>query len=140
MKYLLDTCFLSELRKPQPNKGVIDWLNQVNEQNLYISSVSICEIQKGISQLNDPVYQQNLIYWLDNTLLPWFNNKIIPVDSKLARHWGELLGTFSKKGLTRPIMDTLIAASVIHGEFILVTRNTNDFKLFEMKLYNPWNE
>jgi len=140
MKYLLDTCFLSELRKPLPNKGVTDWLSQVNEQHLYISSVSICEIQKGISQLNDPIYQQNLIRWLDDTLLPWFNDKIIPVDTELARHWGELLGTFSKKGLTRPIMDTLIAASAMHGEFTLVTRNTDDFKLFEIDLHNPWNK
>ncbi len=139
MNYLLDTCFLSELRKPQPNSGVTDWLSHIDEQSLYISSVSICEIQKGISQLNDPDYQQNLTRWLDDTLLPWFEDKIIPVDTQLARQWGELLGTFSKKGLTRPIMDTLIAASAMHGDLILITRNTDDFELFETKLHNPWN-
>lgn len=140
MRYLLDTCFLSELRKPRPNKGVTDWLNQVNEQYLYISCVSICEIQKGISQLSDPIYQQNLTRWLDDILLPWFEDKIIPVDSQLARHWGKLLGTFSKEGLTRPIIDTLIAASAMNDEFILVTRNINDFELFEIELHNPWNK
>ena len=140
MNYLLDTCFLSELRKPQPNSGVTDWLSHIDEQHLYISSVSICEIQKGISQLNDPVYQQNLTRWLDDTLLPWFEDKIIPVDTQLARYWGDLLGIFSKKGLTRPIMDTLIAASAMRGEFILITRNTDDFELFEINLHNPWNE
>jgi len=114
-------------------------LSHIDEQLLYISSVSICEIQKGISQLNDPVYQQNLTQWLDDTLLPWFEDRIIPVDSQLARQWGELLGIFSKKGLTRPIMDTLIAASAMHGDLILITRNTDDFKLFETKLHSPWN-
>ncbi len=139
MIYLLDTCFLSELRKPQPDRGVTDWLSQIDEQHLYISSVSVCEIQKGISKLSDSVYQQNLTQWLESVLLPWFENKIIPIDAKLARYWGELLGTFSKKGLTRPIMDTLIAASAMRGELTLVTRNTDDFKLFEIALHNPWN-
>ena len=60
MNYLLDTCFLSELRKPQPNNGVIDWLSHIDEQHLYISSASICEIQKGMSQLNDLIFQQKL--------------------------------------------------------------------------------
>ncbi len=91
MNYLLDTCFLSELRKPKPNHGVSDWLYHVDEHNLYISSVSICEIQKGISQLNAPVFQQNLTQWLDDTLLPWFEDKIIPVDTQLARYWGGFL-------------------------------------------------
>ena len=66
-------------------------------------------------------------------------SQIIPVDTQLARQWGELLGTFSKKGLTRPIMDTLIAASAMHGDLILITHNTDDFGLFDTKLHNPWD-
>ncbi|MDM8567344.1 type II toxin-antitoxin system VapC family toxin [Candidatus Halobeggiatoa sp. HSG11] len=139
MNYLLDTCFLSEIRKPKINTRVLNWLNNVDEQCLYISTVSICEIQQGISQLKDPVFQQNLTKWLDEILLPWFEDRIISVDVVLARRWGSLLGQFAKKGLTRPVMDTLIAASAEHHKLTLVTRNIIDFELFEIKLHDPWD-
>lgn len=139
MKYLLDTCFLSEIRKQQPNQAVIHWLTKVDEQNLYISAVSVCEIQKGISKLNDVVFQQKLTQWLDESLLPWFDNRIIGIDPTLARHWGDLLGQFERQGLPRPLMDSLIAVTAQHHDLVLVTRNIVDFEMFEVKLHNPWN-
>ena len=139
MNYLVDTCFLSELRKRQPNRGVINWLKGVDEQQLFISTVSICEIQQGISKLDDPLLQQKLTAWLDDILLPWFGGRVIAIDIELARHWGDLLGKFSKKGLPRPIMDTLIAASAERHNLILITPNTIDFELFEIKKDNPWD-
>jgi len=68
LKYLLDTCVISELIKPQPNQSVVEWLNSQNEEDIYLSVLTIGEIQKGIAKLPDSIRKDNLQNWLDNDL------------------------------------------------------------------------
>ena len=138
MNFLLDTCVISELTKTQQNKNVIDWVSSCAEDSLFLSSLTIGEIQKSISKLPVSQKKSTLQNWLDKKLFVRFDRRILSIDSMVAQKWGEILSTSENNGYRLPAIDTLIAATAIVNNLTLVTRNTRDMVHSGVSLYNPW--
>ncbi|NJL59019.1 MAG: type II toxin-antitoxin system VapC family toxin [Desulfobacteraceae bacterium] len=137
MKYLLDTCLISELPKPVPNQKVVDWLRKVPSASLFISVITIGEIRKGLSKLQPSEKKERLTDWLD-TLLKLYSKRILPVDLKVAEKWGELQGNAEKIGKPMSSVDSLLAATANVHKMAIVTRNESDFEEGEIRIVNPW--
>ncbi len=138
MNFLLDTCVISELIKTQQNQNVIDWVRSCAEDRLFLSSLTIGEIQKGISKLAVSKKKSTLQNWLDKNLFVRFDRRILSVDSIVAQKWGEILSVSEKNGYRLPAIDSLISATAIVNNMTLVTRNTQDMVHSGVSLYNPW--
>jgi len=138
MKYLIDTCVISELMKRNPNEQLLCWIKEIPEESLYISVLTLGEICKGISKLSDKNKQSILQQWLDNDLMNRFHGRIIHIDKDIAMKWGEISGFSEQKGRKLPVVDSLLAATSIENDCILVTRNESDFKTIRINLFNPW--
>ncbi len=137
MAYLLDTCVLSEFKKKQPEQKVIDWLDAQVEETLFLSVVTIGEIQKGISRLPASKRKTELEIWLAE-LIYRYDERVLPLDTKVMRQWGQLTGALEKQGQALPLMDSLIAATSLTHNLILVTRNEPDFAATNVAILNPW--
>lgn len=140
MKYLLDTGIISELVAKKPARQVVDWIDQTDEDQLYLSVLTIGEIRKGIEKLPPSSKKQTLEEWLDEQLRIRFADRIIPVDLDIVLKWGQLTGALENAGKPMAAIDSLIAATALSGNFTLVTRNEEDFKYSKVSVFNPWSE
>ena len=138
MNYLLDTCVISELIKPKPSSKVIKWLRFCQEESLFLSSLTIGEIQKGISKLPDSRKRKKLQSWLDSELTQRFDKRILGIDFKVAQKWGKIQASSEIAGVKMPVIDSLIASIGIVFDMTVVTRNTADMKNSGVRLFNPW--
>jgi toxin FitB len=138
MSYLLDTCVLSELRKGAPDPNVVAWINDVDESRLFLSVITFGEIQKGIAKLDESKKKRSLQLWLEQSLPERFSGRILSFDEAVALEWGELQGGLTRSGCPAPVVDSLIAATAIRHNLVLVTRNLADFDRMPVKLLNPW--
>ena len=139
MKFILDTNVLSELIKPEPDRNVLEWFNNCPEDKMYISSITLGEIETGISSLDPGKKQNQLMLWF-GSLQNSFKNRILTIDETTAIRWGEIRGSLKRKGINIPVIDGLIAATAITNSAGLVTRNTKDFDFPGMEILNPWME
>ena len=135
MKYLLDTNVLSELRRPEPNRGVMRWYNATLDADMHLSVMTIGEFRKGLARLRrkDAERAAGLALWLDHLLAP-YESRVLPVTPEIANIWGELN---DPKPL--PIIDAFIAATAIVHDMVLVTRNYKDFERTGARLLNPFD-
>jgi len=138
MKYLLDTCVISEVIKPKPNKNVIKWLKDQKESNLYLSVLTFGEIEKGIEKLASKERKTKLKLWLEDDLKQRFKNRILPIDLETATKWGEVQGKSEIVGKALPAIDGLIAVTGLINNCVVVTRNTSDMLQSSAELFNPW--
>ena len=138
MKYLLDTCVLSELTKMEPSESVVSLLKDHPESDFFISSLTLGEFKRGISRLPQSKKKQKLESWLEHQMIPRFTNRFIPINDEVALQWGILLAENESKGLILPVVDGLLAASAKTYDLTLVTRNTKDFEKLDLTLINPW--
>ena len=138
MKYILDTCAISELVAKQPNPTVVEFIDSLDPDDVYLSVVTIGEISKGIEKLPKSKRKQELETWLREDLLVRFDGKIIPLDTGGLLEWGSLTARLESTGKTLPAMDSLIAATVLARSMILVTRNVDDFENTGIEIVNPW--
>lgn len=138
MKYLLDTCVISELVAKQPNPKVVEFVDSLDSDDVYLSVITIGEIAKGIEKLPKSKRKQELHTWLKEDLLVRFDGKIIPLDTDVLLEWGLLTARLESTGKTLPAMDSLIAATVLAHKFALVTRNVDDFDGAGVEIVNPW--
>ena len=138
MKWLLDTCVITELVSQQPNKRVVRWIDSIDADRLYLSVITIGEIRKGIEKLSESRRRQNLQSWLTEDLFTRFSGRIVALDSDILLVWGVLTGRLENEGKKMSAIDSLIAATALHGDFVLVTRNENDFIHANVKIHNPW--
>ncbi len=129
---------ISELIRPIPSPKVIGWIDSHDEQDLYLSVITLGEIQKGISKLAEGKKKMLLQSWLADELLERFNGRILNVTTEAALHWGGILGDSEKNGRTLPVVDALIAAIAITNGLTLVTRNTSDMTASGAHLFDPW--
>ena len=137
MNYLLDTCVISELVKQIPDTNVVEWLNNTPAERLYLSVITIGEIRKGLTKLQDSKRKDILTNWL-NTLLEDYQNRIYPVTLTVAENWGIILGNAEKKGKPMASIDSLIAAIAYTHNLIIVTTNESDFEPSNLPIQNPW--
>ena len=138
MPFLLDTCLISEVWKPAPNAGVIDWLSRSIEDDLFLSVLTLGELRKGIAGLAEGRKKQRLVrdYGL---LRSRFGSRVLAVSDLVAERWGELAADASRAGRVVHVVDGLLAATVmIHG-LTLVTGNVADFAAVPVAIENPWS-
>ncbi len=142
MKYLVDTCVLSELQRRKPNKEVVSWFKKRFRDSLFfVSTVSIAEIRRGINRLDkyDP-RRQRLEVWLDNEILSQYGDSILPFDLPIAQKWGEIMAEADRAGCPRPPLDAqIVATAIVHG-LSVVTRNVRDLAFADAKVVNPWKD
>lgn len=138
MKYLLDTCVISELPNQRPNPKVIHWLQIQDPETLYLSFVTIGEIQKGLVKLGDSPRVLILETWFENEILKVFEKRILPVDKSVSLAWGRLCGEAERIGRKRPAIDALLAATALVHGMTLVTRNVSDMAGMGVPIFNPF--
>ena len=138
MKYLLDTCVVSELVAKQPNPRVLEWIDSIDSDGVYLSVITIGELTKGIEKLPSSKRKQELSDWMENELLVRFQDKIVALDVDILVYWGNMFARLEAKGRPLPAMDSLIAASALEKGFVLVTRNEADFDETGVEIVNPW--
>lgn len=136
--YLLDTNAISELTKPRPNKGFLQWLGTVPEYRLYLCVLTIGELVSGIVRLPESNKKRDLWTWLTSDLVARFSERIVPVDFDAAHLWGQLEGEARAKGTVLPAIDTLLAATAFSHGLAIVTRNTRDFTNLPVRVESPW--
>jgi predicted nucleic acid-binding protein len=136
--FLLDTNVPSELTRAQSDRGVEQWLNDADDEQLYLSVISLGEIVKGLAILPESKRRDRLQAWLDDTLRPWFAERILPVTEPIAERWGLLAGECQLKGTPLTVADGLIAAAAIEHNLTVATRNVRDFARLGVRVFNPW--
>ena len=138
MKYLLDTCVISEVIRPQPDTNVISWLRKQDENCLYLSVLTFGEIEKGIEKSPDETRKRKLKLWVEDDLKKRFEGRIIPIDLDISAKWGAIQGAAESAGNPMPAIDGLIAVSGLVRNCVVVTRNTSDMEQSSAELLNPW--
>ena len=135
--YLLDTNVLSETRIPhRTNPNVARWFDQVAPERLFISVVTVFEIELGALRLirRDPPAGQSLRNWIDQKIMPEFDTRIIDIDRRVMKRSAEL-----QVPKSRPDHDTLIAATALVHGLVMVTRNVKDFADTGVEVVNPFD-
>ncbi len=140
MRYLLDTNIVSEFTKNQPDSALIGWFRRQQNDELFLSVVTIGEIQQGIARLPASQKQRDLDSWLNQSLLVAYADRILPIDTAVVMQWGTLTARLMGIGKKMPVMDGLIAATAVLHNLTLVTRNIADFINTGLSLVNPWDE
>ena len=138
MSYLIDTNVISELVRPKPDAAVLNWFSRTPDEALFLSALTLGEIRKGVEKLTSPEEaprREKLRLWLEHDLRDWFGSRILPIGPDVADHWGRLL---AQAGRPVPAIDSLLAATALHHDLRLVTRNTRDFDYAGLEVINPW--
>ncbi len=133
--FLLDTNVVSELVRPRPHAGVVRWISTTNESLLHLSVLTLGEIRKGIASRPDAGRRAKLESWLHDLVLR-FSSRILPIDFAIADRWGRLSGHSKAKGVTLQVM--LLAATAVHHDLVLVTRNVTDIRITGVETFDPW--
>lgn len=131
--YLLDTNVVSELRKPKPHGGVVEWLHSANDSDLYLSAVTLGEIQAGIeiTREQDPAKAAELEAWLELVAASY---NVLPMDAETFRAWARLMHRRSNTLYE----DAMIAATAQVHDLTVITRNIPDFNNLGVQILNPF--
>jgi predicted nucleic acid-binding protein len=132
--YLLDTNVISERRQRRPDPRVLQYVDSLHDDAVFISVLTIGELRYGADKRRrtDPVHARSLDNWIDG-LETAFANRIIPVELEAAKLWGRLEAQRSRK-----VIDTLIAVTAVARNLCLVTRNVSDIRDTGVRFVNPW--
>ena len=133
--WLVDTNVISELRRRDPDANVRAWFAQRPATELYLSVLTLGEIRKGVEALTDSGRRTVLSEWLERELPVFFADRLLPIDAAVAHQWGQLL---AEAGRSLPAIDSLLAATALHHNLVLVTRNLKDFAGLPVQVLNPW--
>jgi toxin FitB len=137
LSYLIDTNVLSELRRKKPDAKVVRWLNARPATQLYLSVLTLGEIRKGIEQLSgaDANRKAALVDWLELEVPNYFAQRLLAIDADVAEVWGRLM---AQAGRPIAAIDSLLAATALRHQLIIVTRNTRDFVDLGVTVLDPW--
>jgi predicted nucleic acid-binding protein len=135
MAYLIDTCIVSELRKPHCNRGVASWISSIQPEEAFLSVLTLGEIRRGIElrRSKDAKAAGSLERWLVG-LEAHYAERILPVTIEVADRWGRLC-----PNQPLPVSDGLIAATALERKLTVVTRNTADFKRSGVNTIDPFS-
>ncbi len=136
--YLLDTNCVSEAVRLCPEPRVMSWLETADEGFLYLSVLTLGEIRKGVASLPQNRRRTSLETWLDVELQARFSARILPIDAAITDRWGSLAATAKKRGRALSTIDGLLAATAIHHNLTIVSRNDGDFAGMQVPVFNPW--
>jgi len=134
--YLLDTNCVSELIKPRPEARVVEWVEAADESVLFLSVLTLGEIRKGVAALPQSKRRTRLETWLEVDLQARFAGRILPIDSGIADRWGSMAAESKRKGKSLPVIDGLLAATALHHNLTIVSRNAADFS--NLPVLDPW--
>lgn len=138
--YLIDTNVISELTKPTPNSAVIEWFANTAVQSVYISAVTLCELQRGVGVLPAGRRKSALKVAIEALVQEDFAQRCLNLDARCAPLYGQIAAGQQQKGRVCSVEDAMIAAIALANQFTLVTRNTKDFKgITGLALLDPWN-
>jgi len=136
---LLDTCVISELRKPVPSPLVVQAMASMNPRQTYLSAITIGELIRGITLMPHGRRRREFEDWYADTE-DWFADRILPIESDVARIWGRLTADLQMQGRQLASNDGLIAATAVAHGMSLMTRNVKDFVASGVLIINPWRE
>ncbi len=139
MSFLLDTPVVSELVRKSPSAPVLEWIAGQDEASLYLSVLTIGEIEKGIARLPASARRNRLLSWVRRDLVERFGGRLLPIDARTAARWGAITGESEKRGRPLPVIDCLIAATALMHGLTVATRNVGDFERCGAACINPWN-
>lgn len=137
MSYLLDTNVVSEATKSRPDRNVKAWLEDHVAADAFISVVTVGEIEQGITRLGDSKRAAEYREWLEH-LLASYAGRVLPLDAVVMRTWGRITGNAIRDGRSPALLDSLLAATAIANDLVLVTRNTKDLDMLPVDVLNPW--
>ena len=132
--FLIDTDVLSALRRRERHPEAVRWLEAQRTADLYLSAVTIGEIERGIAQQQrrDPSFARELSIWLDR-VLAWYGDRVLDLDVPTARRWGRLSGDLGHERA-----DLIIAATALEHGLTVVTRNVKHFVPTGVPVFNPF--
>ena len=135
--YLLDTNVISETRKKLPNPNVQRWLEGKPIYQQHLSVITIGELLQGAHRAQTPEQETSISAWIERTERK-FAGRILELDAPVMRLWANITASAIKRGLTAPLMDSLLAATAIQHDLVFVTRNTDDVQALGGRTVNPW--
>lgn len=139
MSFLIDTCCVSELIKPNPDANVVRWFSDHDEQEMFLSVLTLGELRKGIEKLPDSKRKDALAYWFEHDMTERFAGRMLDVTALEAQTWGDVMADAARNGRPIPDIDGLLAATAIANGLTLVTRNTKDMISTGVALIDPWS-
>ena len=138
MSFLLDTNVVSEWVKPRPNVGVMAWLQEVDEDRVFLSVVTLAELRHGVERLAVGERQRRLREWLEEEIPLRFEQRILPIDAIVAHLCGKITARAEALGRRMEVMDAFIAATAEAHGLTVVTRDRSDFEALGGNMVNPW--
>jgi len=136
--FLLDTNVVSEIVKPKPNPSVVQWMESTDESLLCLSVLTVGELRKGIALLPVGRRRVSLEAWLDYDLMLRFSDRILPVDVSVADRWGGICGTAAARKSPLLVIDGLLAATALHHNLTLVSRDLKHIGITGVQIFDPW--
>jgi len=136
-RYLLDTNILSNITKPVPSESLVAWMSQQDDDNLFISTLTVAEIWRGVLEKSAGKKRRQLERWFAGQEGPQalFAGRILPFDDKAALIWGKLMANGTKSGRPRSAIDMIVAAIAEANDCMVVTDNEKHFA--GLKIVNP---
>jgi predicted nucleic acid-binding protein len=137
MRYLLDTNIISNFTKPVPSQSLIEWMANQSDEDLFIASLTVAEIRRGVLEKPAGKRRDQLDGWFSGPQGPQalFAGRVLPFDEAAALIWGRLMADGKAKGRPRSGLDTIIAAIAAANDCIVVTDNERDFE--DVDILNP---
>jgi predicted nucleic acid-binding protein len=137
LKYLIDTCVISELIKVEPHETVVTFLQSLDESKLFISSMTLGELHKGIQKLVESKKRSSLLTWI-NGIEEQFDDRILSFNKDVSILWGQIMAQLENNGYRMSAFDSIICATGMYNNCCLITRNVKDFEKSGIEIINPW--
>jgi len=116
----------------------VEFLERIGKESIYLSVLTLGEIRKGVASLPAGKRRRLLEEWIEDTLRPWFANRILPVTEEIVERWGLLGAEAKRRGAVLAVVDGLIAATALEHDLTVLTRNVSDFSGTGVTIVNPW--